>query len=60
MHVLTLFERRLCRRNLFMGEVSEGAVEAPSDRKAHGRVEVADEERDVAELGDLHDARSVA
>jgi len=32
-HVLTLFERRLCRRNLFMGEVSEGAVEAPSDRK---------------------------
>jgi hypothetical protein len=25
------FERRLCRRNLFMGEASEGAVEAPSD-----------------------------
>jgi len=31
--VLALFERRLCRRNLLMGEVSEGAVEAPSDRK---------------------------
>ncbi len=25
------FERRLCRRNLFTGEASEGAVEAPSD-----------------------------
>jgi len=25
-----LFERRLCRRSL-LGEVSEGAVEAPSD-----------------------------
>jgi hypothetical protein len=24
-------ERRLCRRNRFLGEVSEGAVEAPSD-----------------------------
>src|SRR6266542_3822518 len=29
--VPALFERRLCRRNLFMGEASEGAVEAPSD-----------------------------
>ncbi len=26
-----LFERRLCRRNRFLGEVTEGAVEAPSD-----------------------------
>src|SRR5207247_9470998 len=25
------FDRRLCRRNLALGEVSEGAVEAPSD-----------------------------
>jgi len=25
------FERGLCPRNRFMGEVSEGAVEAPSD-----------------------------
>jgi len=25
------FERRLCRRNRFLGEVSEGAVEAPFD-----------------------------
>ncbi len=25
------FERRLGRRNRFLGEVSEGAVEAPSD-----------------------------
>jgi hypothetical protein len=25
------FERRLCRRNLFLGEVSEGAVAAPSN-----------------------------
>ncbi len=25
------FERRLRRRNLVLGEVSEGAVEAPSD-----------------------------
>jgi hypothetical protein len=24
------FERRLCRRNLLLGEVPEGAVEAPS------------------------------
>ena len=24
-------ERRLCRRNLVLGEASEGAVEAPSD-----------------------------
>ena len=29
--VLTAFERRLCRRNRFLGKVSEGAVEAPSD-----------------------------
>jgi 3-hydroxybutyryl-CoA dehydrogenase len=28
------FERRLCRRNLVLGEVSEGAVEAPSDEVA--------------------------
>ena len=28
-------ERRLRRRNRFLGEVSEGAVEAPSDEK-HG------------------------
>jgi hypothetical protein len=28
---LASFERRLCRRNLFLGEASEGAVEAPSD-----------------------------
>lgn len=27
---LTAFERRLCPRNV-LGEVSEGAVEAPSD-----------------------------
>ena len=26
-----LFERRLCRRNAILGEVSEGAVEAPSE-----------------------------
>jgi len=25
------FQRRLCRCNLLLGEVSEGAVEAPSD-----------------------------
>jgi hypothetical protein len=24
-------ERRLCRRNLILGEASEGAVDAPSD-----------------------------
>ncbi len=29
--VWALFERRLCRRNRPLGEVSEGAVEAPSD-----------------------------
>jgi len=29
--VATPFERRLCRRNPVLGEVSEGAVEAPSD-----------------------------
>jgi hypothetical protein len=27
------FERRLCRRNPGLGEVSEGAVEAPSDEE---------------------------
>ncbi len=27
----TPFERRLCRRPRFQGEVSEGAVEAPSE-----------------------------
>jgi hypothetical protein len=27
----TLFERRLRRRTLVLGEASEGAVEAPSD-----------------------------
>ena len=26
------FERRLCRRNRFLGEASEGAVEAPSEK----------------------------
>jgi hypothetical protein len=28
---LALFERRLCRRNPMLGEVSKGAVEAPSE-----------------------------
>jgi hypothetical protein len=28
------FERRLCRRNPVLGEVSEGAVEAPADGAA--------------------------
>ena len=30
-HMATLFERRLCRRNPFLGEASEGAGEAPSE-----------------------------
>jgi len=29
--VTTPFERRLCRRDRFLGEVSEGALEAPAD-----------------------------